>query len=321
MASPPPAPRAEASAGYGRFDAMVVGLVAATPVGTLRLGTAPASAAGPDLRQLLLGSEGILGVITAVTVRVRRVPELAAYEGWRFPSFAAGVDAVRTLAQSGLRPTVVRLSDETETGLNLADPEHVGAGASSGALLVVGVEGDRAVAAATRGSITSLLTHLGGEPLGDEPGEAWRAGRFAAPYLRDSLLDAGVLVETLETAAFWSRLPAVYAAVKAALEARLPGPRLVLCHVSHVYETGASLYFTVATAEGETPVETWLAAKAAATDAIVASGGTITHHHAVGRDHRAWLEREIGPVGMAALRGAKAALDPHGILNPGVLLP
>lgn len=310
----------QASAGFGRFDAMVQALVAVTPTGTLRLGRAPASAAGPDLRQLLLGSEGAFGVITELTLRVRRVPEVTAYDGWRFATFAEGAAAMRSLAQAQLLPTVLRLSDETETSLNLARPERVGADGEGGCLLVCGVEGDASFVAARQLAVHERLSAAGGVPLGAEPGESWRAGRFRAPYLRDAMLDVGVLVETLETATWWSRVGAVHAAVRAALSDALGEPTLVLCHVSHVYETGCSLYFTVATRAGETPVETWRAAKAAALDAIAAQGATITHHHAVGRDHRPWLEAEVGEAGLRVLRAVKAELDPDGLLNPGVLV-
>ncbi|MCW2866313.1 MAG: putative FAD-linked oxidoreductase, partial [Marmoricola sp.] len=309
----------QSSAGFGRFDQMVTGLRVATPIGELVAGSSPANAAGPDLRQLVMGSEGTFGVVTEVTVRVRRAPTETAYEGWRFASFAAGQRAVRHLAQHQLLPTVVRLSDETETALNLASHTAVGAEGVTGCLMIVGHEGTSI--AARRAAVTEALTALGGEPLGQERGEAWRAGRFEAPYLRDSMLDAGVLVETLETATFWSRVDEVYAAVKSAVEDSLGETALVLCHVSHVYETGCSLYFTVAAAQGDDPLDRWRAAKAAASDAMVATGATITHHHAVGTDHKQWLEREIGPVGVAVLRGVKATLDPTGILNPGVLVP
>jgi alkyldihydroxyacetonephosphate synthase len=309
----------QASAGFGRFDAMVVGLTAATPAGELALGSAPATAAGPDLRQLLLGSEGAFGVITSVTVRVRRVPEVATYDGWRWPSFADGAAAMRTLAQAGLMPTVLRLSDEAETAINLARPDQIGH-TEPGCLMIVGYEGTAERVAATHEAVTAVLTALGGTDLGEEPGRAWAAGRFHAPYLRDSLLDVGVLVETLETATFWSNLDRVYADVKAALEGALDGA-MVLCHVSHVYETGASLYFTVAAKAAADPLSQWQAAKTAASDAMVAVGATITHHHAVGTDHTPWLADEIGAVGVRVLRAVKAELDPTGILNPGVLVP
>src|SRR6478735_5798754 len=234
----------QASSGYGRFDALVLGLTVATPVGTLELGSAPASAAGPDLRELVLGSEGAFGVITSVTVRVRPVPAVRVYDGWRFESFAEGSAALRELAQAGVAPTVLRLSDENETAINLAKPDDVGGESSGGALMVAGFEGDAEAVAARRDVVTRRLAAAGGRPLGEEPGRAWVAGRFHAPYLRDAMLDVGVLVETLETATFWSRLPALYAAVTAAVTRALDGDSpLVLCHVSHVYETGASLYF------------------------------------------------------------------------------
>ncbi|WP_235534943.1 FAD-binding oxidoreductase [Nocardioides sp. Soil777] len=311
----------QASAGYGRFDALVVGLTVVTPSGVLTLGSAPADAAGPDLRQLVLGSEGTLGVITSVTVRVRRLPAVKVYDGWRWPSFAAGSDAMRTLAQAGLLPTVIRLSDETETAINLADPDSIGAGGDAGCLMVVGHEGEPSAVAARRAAVAVVLTGLGGTDLGEEPGRAWEHGRFHAPYLRDSLLDVGVLVETLETATFWSQRQGLYDAVRAALVGSLGEGALVLCHVSHVYETGCSLYFTVAARQAEDPLAQWAAAKAAASDAIIAAGATITHHHAVGTDHKPWFAREIGPVGVQVLRAVKDSLDPTGVLNPGVLIP
>lgn len=310
----------QSSAGYGRFDALVVGLEAVTPTGRVRLGVAPATAAGPDLRQLWLGSEGTLGVITSVTVRVRRQPETREAFGWRWPSFDAGVAAMRALAQSGLQPTVLRLSDETETSINLADPSRIGA-ESAGCLMIAGFEGDADVVALRRDACDRILSRLGGESMGTAPGESWQRGRFSAPYLRDSLLDLGVLVETLETATFWSRVPALYAAVSAALSEELGEGTLVLCHVSHVYETGCSLYFTVASRLGDDPLPRWARAKAAATRAMVEHGGTITHHHAVGTDHRPWLADEIGDLGVRVLRAVKAEVDPQGVMNPGVLLP
>jgi alkyldihydroxyacetonephosphate synthase len=311
----------QSSAGYGRFDSLVVGLRMATPQGTLELGTSPANAAGPDLRELVMGSEGAFGVVTAVRVRVRRLPAVKVYDAWQFASFSAGATAMRTLAQAGMLPTVIRLSDEAETGINLARPSDVGGESAGGCLMIAGYEGTAEAVAARRTACTELLAGLGGTDLGEDGGRAWADGRFHGPYLRDSLLDVGVLVETLETVTFWSNLDRVYQAVKAALTSSLGESTIVLCHISHVYETGASLYFTVAARQSDDPVAQWLAAKAAASDAMVHHGASITHHHAVGQDHKPWLAEEIGPVGVMILRAVKDRLDPTGVLNPGVLIP
>jgi alkyldihydroxyacetonephosphate synthase len=309
----------QSSCGNGRFDQMVVGMRVATPIGDIAPGTAPANAAGPDLRQVFLGSEGALGVITEITVKVH--PRLAdpVYEAWSFASFADGANAIRELVQRDLRPTVLRLSDEAETLVNLAN--HAGAtpDAIEGCLMIVGYES--ASSLLRRIDITTALTDLGGTFLPGDRGADWAAGRYSAPYQRDSMLDAGVLVETLETATFWSNRDALYRAVKGALESSLGSGAVVLCHISHVYEAGCSLYFTVAAKADPDAISQWWAAKRAASDAMIAMGSTITHHHAVGTDHKPWLAEEIGPVGVAILRGLKATIDPTGVLNPGVLIP
>lgn len=314
----------QASAGYGRFDDLVLALRLATPVGTLDVGRAPKSAAGPDLRQLILGSEGALGVITALSVAVRAAPEHRIYEGWRFASFADGMAVLRSLAQDGPLPTVLRLSDEAESALNLPRPDQVAAGpASGGSLAIVGFEGRAAEVELRHAQVRQSLLDAGAEP-DDEAGPGWERERYRGPYLRDALLEAGALVETLETVTFWSTLPRLYAAVSTALREALTAlgtPPVVLCHVSHVYPAGASLYFTIACAQGEDPLAQWAAAKAAASEAILSEGGSITHHHGVGRDHRPWYAREIGELGLRVLRGVKAQLDPAGIMNPGVLVP
>jgi alkyldihydroxyacetonephosphate synthase len=310
----------QASAGYGRFDEMVAGLTLATPRGTIETGRSPKSAAGPDLRQLVLGSEGAFGVITDVTVRVRPLPETRAYEGWLFPSLSEGVTAVRALAQDGPLPTVLRLSDETETMIGLARPSELGEQKGGGCLAICGYEGAADEVAERRAKVRAVLESLGGRFQGGEPGENWARGRFAAPYLRDALLDVGVLAETLETAGFWSNLSRLYDAVRLTLSRELPSS-VVMCHVSHVYPAGASLYFTVVTAQGDEPLERWRRAKAAVSDAIIEAGGTISHHHGVGVDHRDWYAREAGALGIEALRAVKERLDPEGIMNPGVLIP
>jgi alkyldihydroxyacetonephosphate synthase len=314
----------QSSSGYGRFDAIVVGMRVATPIGEMRLGSAPANAAGPDLREVLMGSEGAFGVITEVTLRVRPLPVEKVYEAWRFESFVAGAAAMREMAQAGIAPTVLRLSDETETAVNLAKPDEVGGASVGGCLMITGFEGTEAAVARQHAIVTEALTALGGVSEGPNSGDAWASGRFDGPYLRDSLLDLGVLVETLETATFWSNLHTLYAKVKSAIEAALTEqgtPPIVMCHISHVYATGASLYFTVAAKELDAGQAQWSVAKTAASDAMIASGATITHHHAVGRDHKAWFAEEIGPIGVAMLRSIKATMDPHGVMNPGILIP
>ncbi|NKY59870.1 FAD-binding oxidoreductase [Nocardia flavorosea] len=314
----------QASAGYGRFDDMVQRLRVATPTGTVELGRAPASAAGPDLRELFVGSEGALGVLTEVTARVHPVPETTDHMAWSFPDFAAGAAALRAVVQAGAAPTVLRLSDEAETGLNLARSKEVGAAPVSGCLAVTTFEGSAAHVAARSAEAADLLRAAGGTELGPGPAQAWEHGRFAAPYLRDALLDAGVLCETLETATTWNRLAELKAQVTAALTESLTAqgtPALVMCHISHTYPTGASLYFTIVAKLLDDPITQWLTAKQAAGDAIAAAGATITHHHAVGADHRRWLPEEIGELGVRVLHAVKREIDPAGILNPGTLLP
>lgn len=319
----------QASAGYGRFDDMVVGVTVATPRGTLEAGRAPKSAAGPDLRQLVLGSEGAFGVITSLRLRVRRAPAEKVYEGWRFASFKAGTAALRRVAQEGPMPTVLRLSDEAETMVGLAKPGEIGGfQADAGCLAIVGYEGEDGDIGYRRERAAEMLSELGGVYLGPEPGEAWAHGRFSAPYLRDALLAAGATVETLETACFWSGIPRLYDAVRLVLSVAFgpadpsgSGAPLVMCHLSHVYGTGASLYFTVVTAQSDDPLGQWDTAKRAVNEAIGLAGGTISHHHGVGRDHRTAYAAEIGELGVEVLRAVKERLDPAGILNPGVLIP
>lgn len=328
----------QASSGYGRFDQMVIGLRVATPSGELRLGGGPPNAAGPDLRQLVLGSEGTLGVITEVTIRIQPLPAAQRYEGWALPSFAAGSAALRDLARSGERPTVMRMSDEVETAMRLATVTEDAEGAdvvpeaAEGAgrcLVVVGWDGPDAAAVDGRAERAGeILRRHGGVAQGTEPGNAWKRGRFHAPYLRDALLDMGMLVETLETVTTWSKLDALRTtlvpAIQEALTARTGAPVIIMSHVSHVYAEGASLYLTVVTKGGEDPAATvaiWDHGKRAAGDAIAAAGASITHHHAVGTDHAPWMTTEIGELGVAIVQAVKDRLDPTGVMNPGKLLP
>lgn len=326
----------QASTGFGRIDELVSGLTLAAPAGEIGLPARPPSAAGPQLRELLVGSEGALGVITRVDLRVRPVAPFR-YEGWFAASFHEGVEALRRLEQEGCAPAVGRLSDEEETRVGLALAGEGGAaarlgrlylrarGRSDGCLIVAGWAGKDDRTAPSRARAAAVLRAHSAVAVGRAPGRAWAAGRFRTPYLRDALLDHGVMAETLETATRWSSLEALHAAVRGALRDALSArgtPPLVMCHVSHLYPTGASLYFTfIARQQEGAELEQWRAAKLAAGDAIVAAGATITHHHAVGRDHTRWMEAEVGATGLGLLRAVKERLDPTGIMNPGKLLP
>ncbi len=313
------------SAGYGRFNEMVRGMRVVSPAGVLDLGRAPASAAGPDLRELFAGSEGVFGIITRVRVRIHPIPASVRYEAWSFPDFATGADALRAVIQTGTGPTVLRLSDEVETGINLATTGSIGEQSITGGCLAITVfEGTADHAQSRHDETRAVLLARGGTSLGTGPAKAWEHGRFDAPYLRDALLSAGALCETLETATTWSNLAVLKSAVTEALTTALAESgtaALVMCHISHVYATGASLYFTVVAGQQGDAVEQWNTAKAAAAQAIVTGGGTITHHHAVGADHRPWMTAEIGDLGVQVLRAVKQTLDPAGILNPGKLIP
>lgn len=309
------------SAGNGRFEAMVTGIRVATPTGDLDLGRAPGSAAGPDLLRLFLGSEGIFGVITEVRVRVHPVPTVRIFESWTFPDFAGGADALRRVVQQGAGPTVIRLSDEAETAVSLAQVGRIGKALAKGASVVTVFEGDEA--AARRDRTAAILAAAGGRSAGTGDAEEWAAGRFDGPYLRDALLDAGVFCETLETATTWSNLRTLKEAVEAALRYgfdAVDARSYVMCHVSHVYPTGASLYFTVLAGLRREPLGAWPEVKGRVNDAILANGGTISHHHAVGRDHAPWLAQEIGETGVRILTAVKRELDPRGIMNPGAVL-
>jgi alkyldihydroxyacetonephosphate synthase len=336
------------STGYGKIEDMVVSLTVMTPSGLLDTRTVPASAAGPSLRELLVGSEGTLGVITRATLRLRPLPAASDYRGVVFHNLAAGAEAIRDIVQAGLHPVTLRLSDPAETHASLVlQRQHPGFGAWVQAvgklalarlgydlrarepfagyddrpvLLILGCEGEPGAVRRTRGECLGICRRHGGFDLGRGVGRQWYAERFALPYLRDVLLDRGVLTDTLETATVWSNLLNLHGRVRAAL--REAGAPFVMCHVSHVYLTGASLYFTfLARQDPGREIPQWQTLKRAATDCIMANGGTLTHHHGVGYEHAPWLPAEDGERGIAALRGVKAALDPTGIMNPGKLLP
>jgi alkyldihydroxyacetonephosphate synthase len=326
----------QASSGYGRFDALVSSVRLISPAGELRTLETPHTAAGPALRDLAVGSEGVFGVIPDVTVRVKQAPRRRRYEAWMAESFEAGTEIVRALAQGPGLPDVIRVSDEEETEVSLALSGPRGVAGSifggylglrrrrGGCLVVVGLEGDEESVARRRALSVRELRRGGAVYLGQSAGRSWEHARYQGPYLRDTLMEMGAIVETLETSHTWSRLGELHAAVGAAVRESLDAqgtPGLVFCHLSHAYADGASLYFTyIARARHGEEVEQWRRVKQAASKAIVAAGATITHHHAVGRDHAPYMEAEVGRTGLDVLRAVKGRLDPTGIMNPGKLL-
>jgi len=323
----------QASSGYGRIDQAIQGVRIATPIGELASAALPASAAGPALRELIVGSEGVLGVITGLLMRVRTRPARQRYEGVVFETFAGAAEALRTVVQDHATPDVVRLSDEIQTAILMAAGESAGRRAPlgwrglrgrDGVLMIVGWEGQRDSLDRRRLHTMTLLRRGGGTPIGVQSGRAWAAARFAAPYVRDELLGHGVLADQFETAGTWSGLEPLRATVTAAIMEALNAcgtPPLVGSQISHAYDTGASLTFTVLARalEGQEEAQ-WRAAKDAASAAIVRAGATISHHHGIGRDHAAWAEAELGALGVSSLRALKAHLDPFGVMNPGKLV-
>jgi len=327
----------QASAGYGRFDDLVSAIQMVTPEGPLGTLQTPHTAAGPALRELIVGSEGTLGVITDVTVRVRPAPRTTRYEGWIAEDFESGAEKmVRALAHADALPDVTRLSDPEETRISLAMSGTEGLKRSAldaylrlrrrtdGCMLITGWEGEAEDVERRRSVSARILRSGGAVSLGSAPGKAWEHGRFEGPYLRDELIGLGYFVETLETSHTWSRYGDLYTAVRGALRAALEAegtPGIVMCHLSHAYRDGASLYYTfIAPSKPGSELDHWRAVKGAACDAIVATGGTITHHHAVGRDHAPYMRAEVGELGIEGLRALKGRLDPAGIMNPGKLL-
>jgi alkyldihydroxyacetonephosphate synthase len=310
-------------------DDFVESVRALTPRGLWESRRLPSSGAGPSPDRLLIGSEGILGVITEAWVRVQAPPRFKASAGVLFDSFAHAAGAARAIAQAGLHPSNCRVLDPVEAALTGAAPE-------GRALLVLGFESADHPLDAWMDRACELCREHGGKlPVAPAMGVRsesdpefarhgrranWREAFLRMPYLRDTMVATGILAETFETAVTWDRFDAFVAAVRERTEAAL-GRGRVTCRLTHVYPDGGAPYFTVlAPARRGSELEQWHEVKAAASEAIVAAGGTITHHHAVGRDHRRWYDRQRPEPFADALRAAKAAVDPAGILNPGVLI-
>jgi alkyldihydroxyacetonephosphate synthase len=298
--------------GYTHIDDLVEAVEVVTPVGTATSLRVPASGAGPAPDRLWLGSEGALGIVTSAWVRVQRRPDQLASAAVRFSEFGRAVQATRAVVQAGLRPANCRLLDPLEAML--------GAGVGDGSCrLLLGFESADAPVDAALARAVQLCRESGGT-VDDEGRQArWRGTFLRAPYQRDGLARLGVIVETFETACTWSAFGALHAAVTEALTA---AGAVVTCRFTHVYPDGPAPYFTVyAPGRRGAEVQLWDELKVRASEAIAVNGGTITHHHAVGRDHRPWYDRERPEPFALALRAAKAALDPTGMLNPGVLVP
>jgi alkyldihydroxyacetonephosphate synthase len=324
---------------YGKIESMTVSLRVATPRGLIETRTVPATAAGPSLLQLLIGSEGTLGVITQATMRLRELPKTKDYRALLFKHFADGVAAIRAMLQSDIVPATVRLSDEDETRsffflreesggwkgfAERAGLRVVGARGYSferGALMILGFEGDADAVRAEKSRGLAVCRSHGAFDVGRGVARAWLRDRYETPYLRDVLMDHGVLVDTLETATTWANLEHLHAQLAAAITraTESTGSRaLVMTHVSHGYRDGASLYVTfLARMARGGEIGQWETIKRAATECIMANGGTLTHHHGVGYEHAPWMQDEIGTRGVEALRAVKDVLDPVNIMNPG----
>jgi alkyldihydroxyacetonephosphate synthase len=301
---------------HTHIDDFVESVRALTPTGPWESRRLPGSGAGPSPDRMLIGSEGILGVITEAWVRVQEAPRFKESAALLFDGFEPGAQAVRALAQSRLYPSNCRLLDPGEAALTSAAPDGK-------ALLVLGFEAAGDPVDAWMERALELCRDHGGEPRekrGESEG-AWRDAFLRAPYLRDDLIAAGILAETFETAITWDRFDEFVAGVRERAAAALGPEGRLTCRITHAYPDGAAPYFTViAPARRGSELEQWDEVKAAASEAIESAGGTITHHHAVGRDHRPWYDRQRPDRFAQALLAAKAAVDPQGILNPGVLV-
>lgn len=329
---------------YGKIEDMVESLRIVLPEGIVETPRLPAAANGPDLDQLFIGSEGTLGIITRARIKIKPLPLEKYYSAFLFRNFEEGVNAIREIMQSGFRPATLRLSDGPETAFALSLLEKSkspifegmrqlafrwmqarGYLPDSRALMILGIEGGAGEVPFLKKRIQSSLKAHGAFNLGRKAGQSWYRNRFQNPYLRDILMDYGLLVDTLETATEWENLWALYHAVREAIQSAYQnlGIRgVVLAHLSHVYPQGSSLYFILlASPHPGKEIEEWHIIKRAASDAIVTHGGTISHHHGVGLDHRQWLRAELGDEAITVLRKIKSQLDPFRILNPGKLLP
>jgi len=323
---------------YGRIEDLFAGGHLVSPAGSINLPPLPASAAGPDLRQLLLGSEGRFGVLTRAVMRVCPIPQFETFYGVFFHNWQDGMDAVRQISQGRIPVSMARLSNpqETETTLILSGKTRLVNWADRGlrllkygpekCLLIYGITGDKENCKETRDRVGEVIRKTGGIDTGKMAGKTWQKSRFRSPYLRNSLWSTGYAIDTLETALPWSSLRAAAEAIPHAIQEcqETASERvLVLCHLSHIYQDGASIYITYLFRRMPDPEHTihlWEEMKAAASQAILRFGGTISHQHGVGSDHKPYLGAEKGTVGIEILQKICRSFDPNGILNPGKLV-
>ncbi len=312
---------------YTHIDDLVESLRVVTPQGTVETRRLPGSGAGPSPDRLFIGSEGILGVITEAWMRLQDRPRFRAGGAVRFKDFFTAARALRQIAQAGLYPSNCRILDPLEAFAT-------GAGDGSFALMVLAFEsGDHPVEAWHRRALECCADHGGateaaeGGKDGHRAGaaERWRTAFIRMPYGRERMVPRGIISDTFETAITWERFERFHDRVKSATEAAIREatgrPGLVTCRFTHVYPDGPAPYFSFhALGRHGHLIEQWQAIKRAASDALIEGGGTITHHHAVGRDHRPWYDKQRPPLFAAALKAAKGAVDPQGLLNPGVLI-
>jgi len=330
------------STGYGKIEDMTEAVRMVTPRGLIDTLDVPASATGPDLVQVICGSEGTLGIITEATMKVRLLPKVYDYRGLIFKEFEGGVEAVREMLQSGVVPELIRISDSEESalGMRLRRPSRnpakekatvfalealakLGYSFESGSYAVIGCEGDKRETSVRMKKVIGICRKNGAIPLGSSAGREWYDHRYDHPYLRDIMFGWGVMTDTLETATTWDNIMNVYEKVRKAIADALSdydSKSIVTCHLSHSYKTGSSLYFIFLgkIAKGR-EVEQWEHIKRKAGEAILSCGATISHHHGIGYEHVPWFKEEYGEQGMKLLCSLKEALDPAGIMNPGKL--
>lgn len=325
---------------YGSIEHLFAGGEMLTPQGSLQLPPFPASAAGPDLRQFLLGSEGRMGVLTKVHVRISKRPEIDDVYALFFPSWDHAIYGVQDLAGSDLPFSMVRLSNpkETLTSLTLAGRErqikilnhylkYRGIRENEACMCLLGFTGSRRLMKAVKRESFAILRRHKGVPVGKAIGKAWKKNRFRSAYLRNTLWDLGYAVDTLETAVTWDKVTSTLKSIETALEdvCGTCNERIhVFSHLSHIYKSGSSIYTTFVFRLAETPQQTldqWKALKHTASLAVVDAGGTISHQHGVGLDHKNYLQAEKGTVGIDTLKYVFDHLDPEQRMNPGKLVP